>query len=408
MRKRNGLLESLAAGVLALVPTLGCVQEYPPETLLSRENSSAIEISQTPSPQENTSETAEPEFYWAMNDLTSNSPADITIVTTSIIPRSLELQDAIINYQETVFQINGFTTNYVELDSPECKTKFGVNALEMGEERTLDRIIETTGSKYIILLGDERTILRPERTFDLGRRGISPVPSDSWYCDANKDSIIDEGRSIGRIDDYTGSAEAIITGLQTATKLHKSNGLEIQNKVNAGTPRANYGICCGCTEQDKFINDISQTDLLSFAGHGDPSGFAQGYGEYETRNILFAGDIKLLNLQNHNPLVLAFGPCYAGANFDRPDLDQILRRSSIEFIRAGATGFIGNTVAEGYSIKFKDLFDASLRNGSALGDALSNAARQTSLENPDFIVTTHQYQLYGDPSVRVIDHTRNP
>jgi len=384
MTKRNKILKSFAAGFIALAPIVGCVSE----------NNSEI-----------TSDQKEQGFYWTMNKTTTNSPSDTIIVTTSKIPKNPELQDAISDYARTLYQTNGLTTNYVELDSEECSAIFGVNSRNIGEEKTLDTIIESTKPRYIILLGNEGIVPRPKRIFNLDGK-VKSVPSDSWYCDANKDNIIDDGISIGRIDNYTGQTDAIVVALKTATNIHDSGGLTIEKKVNAGMPRANYGICKECIEQDQFIYDASQTDLLSFTGHGSPSGFYQGQGPYEFRNILLANDIKMLNLSKNNPLILAFGPCSTAADIPDSYVDGLSARLPVEFLKAGAAGFIGNTVAEGYSTKFKHEFDISLKNGSTLGEALSNAARKTSLENPELIISTHQYQLYGDPSIKVVDLTK--
>lgn len=403
MRKRNGLLETITAGIVALAPTIGCIEQYSPMNL------PAPETTQTQIEQEINPSQEEPKFHWVMNELTQNTPSDTLIITTSDLPRNENLQNAITNYIETVGDV-GLKANYIELDSEQTLTQFGLNVNQKSIDNfthTINQIVEDTDAKYVIFLGGEKEIPRPSKflSYDGTARY---VPSDMWYFDQDDNNVIDEGISVGRMTYFSNDAREITSALQTSTKIHSQGGLEILTMAGAGGFAGNssppYGICDTCTEQEQFITDFSGAEYLRFAGHGSPQGIYQGYGEFEHNPIINTLTVSHLNLSDTNPLVTAFGPCNTGRLAD-------YNTFATGLLENGATAFIGRTTTQGYPVIFQEEFERGLKEGLPIGETLTNAI-QYSVENglPNLKglgELSHQYQLYGDPSIIVLDATQD-
>jgi len=323
-------------------------------------------------------------------------PADLLMVTTTLIriEEDPELDETVALFQSVLWETEGLVAAYIELDSEECRGTYGINVRNPDREEqikeVLGDIIEKTGASYVMILGSECVVPRPEMAIP-HEGGMAFVPSDLYYIDRDDDLIVDEGLSISRLTDLFHRSTAIVSALDTAIELHISGGFTCDNKVyfiGDDYPTPPYGICDACTKVDEFLDLISSADLIWFGGHGNPYGFFNN----EMVPIFNIEYMDYIDLSSHHPVILGYSSCETAVSYIyRPTL-------SYEFMRSGAAAFIGRTGRFGTTVgNFLDY----LESGERIGDALFRGIRETVLSNPELYTPGgNQTHLYGDPTLR--------
>ena len=323
-------------------------------------------------------------------------PADLLLVTTTFIriEEDPELDETVALYQSVLRETEGLVAAYIELDSEECRSLYGTRVLNPDSaeqiKAVLGDIIEKTGASYVMIMGSECVVPRPEMEVPY-EGGTVSVPSDLYYIDRDDDLIVDEGLSISRLPDLFNGSTAIVSALQTAIELHRAGGFTCSDKVyfmGDDHPTPPYGVCAACTMRDEFFELMSSSDFIYFGGHGDPYGFYSN----ERETIFTIDYMDDVDLRSRHPVILGFSSCETAVSyFYQPTL-------SYEFMRAGAAAFIGRTGRFGTTVgNFLDY----LESGDRIGDALSRGIRETVLRDPEIHTAGGiQTHLYGDPTLR--------
>jgi hypothetical protein len=353
----------------------------------------------------------------------SPRPRNILLVTTSLLSVTPALNDAIDHYSEVVARKDGLTASYIVLDSAECAAEYGVHLSdpESWEEvrLALREIVQRTGPCYIVLLGGEDVIPRPETLYAGG--SYLYLPSDAWYADFDEDGVVDGDTVISRMADISVESSAIATALETASAVHEAGGFGLIPEVDfssrcwAAPPvgmgdacrddapscgrcynTPPYGICDDCDRREELFDLISGSDFIFFMGHGSPEVFATN----EHLPIFRVENLEDVDLQANHPLIAGYFSCNTGLlRDDEPTF-------ATEFLRAGATAFVARTTEEGTPQYFADKFPAYISgDGSAgrcrIGDALFELMRETILrKGSGEMRSVMQLCMYGDPTLK--------
>lgn len=323
--------------------------------------------------------------------------SDVLIVTSSRLSVTDELENTVQNYQDILTRTQGLDSEYIKLDSQQCAEIYGTRVSDLDDwqevRRVLSTMIQTSGAKYVLLLGGTEVVPRPVISVP-STGGVESVASDAWYVDLNDDQIVDEGLSIGRMADTFSHSDAVHHGLQTAVALHQLGGYTLENLVSFSlteNPTPPYGICGACTLSDEFFSLLSASDYVEFLGHGSPQGIYNN--DYELKFSINA--IESVDFETHHPIIVAYYCCNTG----------VLARDEgtwgTELIRAGAAAFVGRTTTAGVPTRVASDFPAGIEGELRIGDALFSAMRTAVLDQGDnFKASAAHLVLYGDPTLR--------
>jgi hypothetical protein len=353
-------------------------------------------------------------------------PRDVLLVTTSLLRETAALDDAVDGYIETVGRTDDLVARYIVLDSSECLRDYGVRAADPTDwheiRDALEAIAEETGPAYIILLGGEAAVPRPEIVTIDGR--IWYLPTDAWYVDFDDDGIVDEGFVVSRLPDLSTESSGIAAALQTATDLHESGGFGLSPEVrfstqcwlsppiglgdacdpddaSCGLCRATppYGVCDDCSLREETFDLISESDYIVFMGHGSPDSFSTN----DHVPIFGVENVEDVDLETNHPVITGYVSCNTGLLYqDRPSFGT-------EFLRAGAAAFVARNTEQGtpshFAAHFTDYISGTGSQGTyRIGDALFELMRESVLRSGDSEKTTAaQLCIYGDPTLK-----RNP
>ena len=323
---------------------------------------------------------------------------DVLMITTSLLQKDPGFDEMIHEYQSILEITENLTAVYIELDSEECLSDYGVKVENTGDwmeiREVLEVIIGATNASYVIILGGISVIPRPSLEIYCPEETPQTIPSDVWYVDLDADQIVDEGLSISRFPDLFHNSSALVVALQNAVFLHSCGGYTLDREVRFmigeyETPP--YGVCEECTFQAEFFDLLSTSDYIEFVGHGTPTGIYSNSLEPK-----FTIDyMDSIDLRTYNPVILSLGPCQTGVLWaDSPTL-------SYEFLKAGAAAFVGRTTTVGYNLGD---FVEDMEGGMRIGDALFQGMRMVVLTSGcKYIYCSHHFCLYGDPTLKLRD-----
>jgi hypothetical protein len=353
-------------------------------------------------------------------------PRDVLLVTTSLLRETAALEDVVDRYIETVGRTDGLVASYIVLDSLDCFEEYGVRVADPTDwheiRDALEAIAEETGPAYIILLGGEAVVPRPEIVTIDGR--IWYLPTDAWYVDFDDDGIVDEGFVISRLPDLSTESSGIVAALETAIDLHESGGFGLSPEVRFSTQcwlsppiglgaacdpddatcglcRATppYGVCDECSLQEETFEQISESDYVVFMGHGSPESFSTN----DRVPIFRVENVEDVDLETNHPVITGYVSCNTGLLYEvRPSF-------ATEFMRAGAAAFVARNTEQGtpnyFAAHFSDYIAGTGSQGTyRIGDALFELMRESVLRGGDSEKTTAaQLCIYGDPTLK-----RNP
>ncbi len=353
-------------------------------------------------------------------------PRDVLLVTTSLLRETAAFDDAVDGYIETVGRTDGLVARYIVLDSSECSRDYGVRAADPTDwheiRDVLEEIAGETGPAYIILLGGEAVVPRPEIATIDGR--IWYLPTDAWYVDFDDDGIVDEGFVVSRLPDLSTESSGIAAALQTATELHESGGFGLSPEVRFSTQcwlsppiglgdacdegdatcglcRATppYGVCDECSLREETFDLISGSDYVVFMGHGSPDSFSTN----DHVPIFGVENVEDVDLETNHPVITGYVSCNTGLLYEN-------RMSfGTEFLRAGAAAFVARNTEQGtpnyFAAHFTDYISGTGAQGTyRIGDALFELMRESVLRAGGSEKTTAaQLCIYGDPTLK-----RNP
>ncbi|HPR66335.1 MAG TPA: C25 family cysteine peptidase [Methanothrix sp.] len=353
-------------------------------------------------------------------------PRDILLVTTSLLRDTAALDDAVDGYTETVGRTDGLVARYIVLDSSECSRDYGVRVSDPTDwheiRDALEAISEETGPAYIILLGGEAVIPRPEIVTIDSR--IWYLPTDAWYVDFEDDGIVDEGFVVSRLADLSTESSGIVAALETAIDLHESGGYGLSPEVrfstqcwlsppiglgdacdpddaSCGLCRATppYGVCDECSRREETFDLISGSDYIVFMGHGSPESFSTN----DHVPIFGVENVDDVDLETNHPVITGYVSCNTGLLYEN-------RMSfGTEFLRAGAAAFVARNTEQGtpnyFAAHFTDYISGTGAQGTyRIGDALFELMRESVLRGGNSEKTTAaQLCIYGDPTLK-----RNP
>jgi hypothetical protein len=353
-------------------------------------------------------------------------PRDVLLVTTSLLRETAALEGAVERYVETVGRTDGLVARYIVLDSMECLRGYGVRAADPADwheiRNALEAICEETGPAYIILLGGEAVVPRPEIVTIDGT--IWYLPTDAWYVDFDNDGIVDEGFVASRLPDLSTDSSGIVSALETAIDLHESGGYGLSPEVwfstrcwhsppiglgdacdegdaSCGPCRATppYGVCDACSMREETFDLISESDYVVFMGHGSPDSFSTN----DRVPIFRVENVEEVDLATNHPVITGYVSCNTGLLYrDRPSFGT-------EFLRAGAAAFVARNTEQGtpshFAARFPDYISGTGPQGTyRIGDALFELMRESVLRAGDSEKpAAAQLSIYGDPSLK-----RNP
>ncbi len=353
-------------------------------------------------------------------------PRDVLLVTTSHLRETAALQDVVERYTDTVGRTDGLVARYIVLDSSQCLRDYGVRVADPADwleiRDALEAIVEETGPAYIILLGGEAVVPRPEIVTIDGR--IWYLPADAWYVDFDDDGIVDGGFVVSRLPDLSTESSGIIAALEAAIDLHESGGYGLSPEVrfstqcwlsppiglgdacdpddaSCGLCRATppYGVCDDCGMREETFDLISESDYVVFMGHGSPESFSTN----DHVPIFGVENVVDVDLETNHPVITGYVSCNTGLLYEN-------RMSfGTEFMRAGAAAFVARNTEQGtpnyFAAHFTDYIAGTGSQGTyRIGDALFELMRESVLRGGDSEKTTAaQLCIYGDPTIK-----RNP
>jgi hypothetical protein len=303
-----------------------------------------------------------------------------------------------------LFDTEGLVAEYVEIDSDECLSRYGVKVTNPGNweeiRSVISQISTLTGARDFVILGGKRVFPRPftdvSAVMSEGRDQNSSVEliiSDAWYVDFNNDRIVDNGYVVSRFPDLGYECNAVERGLQTAIELHTAGGFTLDRTVRFSindytTPP--YGVCSACSLRSEFFELVSNSDYVIFTGHGTRTSFFNN--NYEA--IFTVHYMGSVNLQTFHPVVIGYFSCNTG----QLDLDS--PTFSSEFSKNGASAFVARTTTHGVPAHVANEFHAGIMSGERIGAALFRTMRETVLIWGDsFKAAAGHLVLYGDPTL---------
>ncbi|HPJ30167.1 MAG TPA: C25 family cysteine peptidase [Methanothrix sp.] len=353
-------------------------------------------------------------------------PRNVLLVTTSLLTETASLDDVLARYAEAVGRTDGLAASRIVLDSADCFRQYGVRVADPASweeiRDVLEAIVGETGPAYIILLGGEAVVPRPEVVTIDGRFWY--LPTDAWYVDFDEDGIVDQDFVISRLADLSTESTGIVAALETAIDLHESGGYGLSPEIrfstqcwypppiglgdacdpdaaSCGLCRATppYGVCDDCSMREETFDLISGSDYVVFMGHGSPEAFSTN----DHIPIFRVENLEDVDLQTHHPVITGYVSCNTGLLYED-------RRSfGTEFLREGAAAFVARNTEQGtpsyFAAHFSDYITGTGSQGTyRIGDALFELMRESVLRSGDSEKTTAaQLCIYGDPTLK-----RNP
>jgi hypothetical protein len=353
--------------------------------------------------------------------------SQVLLVTTSLLSKSASFDATLDAFIEALDTEENLGTTYVEVDSADCRDRFGVQVLETDDwtayKPVIRDIANRIGARTIILLGGEAVVPRPSQLVWIDDF-ISMVSTDAWYVDLDDDQIVDAGWVISRMPDVSTASEAVEAALQSATDLHYSAGYGMSRAVSfsrtcwmpaptglgglcdetdtrCGTCYATppYGVCDTCDRREEFFDLVSDHEYIWLSGHGSARGFSTN-DMVPIFNIDFMHEV---DLQTHHPLIMGYISCETGRlRAGEPSL-------STEFLRAGAAAFVARTLTEGTPYHFHTYFESALKGETGgrshrpyrLGDAMFELMRESVLvQGAGYTPDAAQLVMAGDPTLR--------
>jgi hypothetical protein len=303
-----------------------------------------------------------------VQDISMNPrPAAVLLVTTSLLSRTPQLDEAVSRYAETVSRKDGLSASYLVLDSEDCRARYGVRLSDGRDWQEIRDVLRAiageageAGPCYIILLGGPAVVPVPQMVNIDG--SFWYLPSDGWYIDFDGNGVVDEGFAVSRMPDISTDSAAIVSALDTAREIHEAGGFGMIPEMRLSTacwyppptglgdacaddaPSCGlcyatppYGVCEECDRRAEMFDLLSASDYIFFMGHGSPQSFStnEHIAKFNLENV---ADV---NLQENHPLISGYFSCNTGLlHADGPTF-------CTEFLRAGAAGFFARTTEEG-------------------------------------------------------------
>lgn len=365
--------------------------------------------------------------YKTVNIQMEARSSHVLLVTTSLLSKTPTFDDSLAAYIEAMESQEGLAVTYVEVDSHDCRDRFGVQVLDRSNWEEYKPVIRdiaaSIGARTIILLGGEAVVPRPTELV-MTYYYVGFVPSDAWYIDMDDDQVVDPGWVVSRMPDVSTASEAVEAALQSATDLHYAGGYGMSREVGfsrscwAPAPTGlgdlceetdsqcgtcydtpPYGVCDTCDRQAEFFDLISDHDYIRFAGHGSATGFWTN----EMEPIFNIDYMDYIDLQTHHPVITGYISCNTGCL--RGDESSL----STELMRAGAAVFVARTLTEGTPSHFHSYFEDALKGKTdgkshqpyRIGDAMFDLMRESVLvQGRDSIHNAAQLAMVGDPTLR--------
>lgn len=365
--------------------------------------------------------------YKTVNMQMEARSSQVLLITTSLLSKTPTFDDTLAAYIEAMESEEGFSVTYVEVDSNDCRDRFGARVLDRSNWEQYKPVIRdiaaSIGAHTIILMGGEAVVPRPSQLVWIDDF-ISMVSTDAWYIDMDDDQVVDPGWVISRMPDVSTASEAVEAALQSAIDLHYAGGYGMSREVGfsrscwapaptglgdlcaetdsqCGTCYATppYGVCETCDRQEEFFDLISDHDYIRFSGHGSPTGFSTN----EMEPVFNIDYMDQIDLQTHHPVITGYISCNTGRlRGDDPTL-------STELMRAGAAVFVGRTLTEGTPNHFHFYFEEALKGKTdgkshrpyRVGDAMFDLMRESVLvQGVEQIPAAAQLVMVGDPTLR--------
>jgi hypothetical protein len=351
-------------------------------------------------------------------------PRKLLLVTTSLLRKTRDFDATVDAYIDVLDRTDGIAARYIEIDSADCRERYGMRASEPTDweevRSVLEAIVTREGSSYILLLGGTAVVPRPE-VLVITDRYVGWLKTDAWYVDFNEDQIVDAGLVVSRLPEVGTDSAGVVAALETAIDRHEAGGYRMDDTARfsvhcwysppiglgaacheddavCGTCYATppYGVCEECAMHDEFFDVLSTKSFIDFRGHGNRSGFYNN----DEEPIFTIEYMDRVDLLTHQPLIMGYVSCLTGV------LREDSATLSTEFLRAGAAAFVARTTTEGTPSHFVQYFETylrgtHLRNRYRIGDAMFELMRESLLRSGEqFVPDTLQLVLYGDPTLR--------
>jgi hypothetical protein len=323
---------------------------------------------------------------------------DVLMISTSLLQKDPDWLETLNEYKSVLEATENLCAEYIEVDSEECFAAYGIKVYNPGDweeiQDVIESIVEATQASYIMLLGGVAVIPTPSVDILCFPEDPIRVPSDGWYVDLDRDQIVDEGLSIGRLPDLGYGSSAVTAYLQNAAALHNDGGVSLDAEVwfGLGDYKAPpYGVCDACILEQQFYDLMSTSNYIFFTGHGTATGFYNNALE----PIFTVDYMNSINLQTLHPVIIGYYSCYTGV------LERGTPTLSYAFLNAGAAAFLGRTTVQGVPNTVAEAFPADIEEGMRIGPALFGAMRDAALmPGCTLKASAGHLCLYGDPTLR--------
>lgn len=366
-------------------------------------------------------------------EIPSDITSDVLIVTLGGKLDKTDAYKKTLNEYRDVLKKEGLSSFYIELDSPKIKSFFNVELKDPTNWRevksVLDKILDKTKSKYLLILGGVNVIPQPPAKTTAE---IPAIPtSDDRYSDLDLDGIPDI--AVGRIPTPDKSTSIIVSALKSAIIMHNKDSLSKVmltdvclfppscsgiNDVNL-ISTAIFGVNCyqtddcysappycsgnKCERRENFYLKLLNSDIINLNAHANPYSFSaatkDGWYDVLTSKILYKTPFLT------NPVFSTIG-CHSGT-IDCGEGSCINKDGNVfAFLANGASNYVGNTrygFGGGATSSLLSDYYNNLKKGQRSGDALLNMKRAAikGSHSEWWKAVVYEVQLYGDPTLKI-------
>ena len=312
---------------------------------------------------------------------------------------------------------------------------------------SLEQAITATNASYVLIIGNDDVV-----PFRRMQNPLANDPDGAFEFIVQEDAQIYSDQyktiAIGRLIDGNGGKANLTGMLDNAISLHVrsvTSGINFgkvvsndsygkflaqvpiqvsnQNEPKVSPPLVVFNfldLAFDPFAKEQVFKEIenSNTNLIFIALHGNQGGQSQalsGHLSFDSNEYL-AMNAPLAATYNYYGKLFIVDSCY-GANPDRLATGSI----PITFLERGALGFVGSTSTALSNRKLFELDKATeqdftqagaassltfftmkdVTNGERIGDALQNSRKKLDLSQPVNQLTYYQFQLYGDPTLKL-------
>ncbi|MBN1982626.1 MAG: CHAT domain-containing protein [Chitinivibrionales bacterium] len=179
-----------------------------------------------------------------------------------------------------------------------------------------------------------------------------------------------------------------------------NEGVSIKKKVDTTSYLPHL---ISSSHKKKIMEEIAQSSIVHFAGHGDGSGWKLKDDEYITLE-----DMQHAGIYHHVPFLVFSNSCTSKTTSDITSISRIIKafvRAGVQQIISPVKPIVNSNSASECAEKFYSFFLREYSPSKALFEAKKRMAEK---ENEDMNLAFLFYRLFGDPIATDSAHTGSP